>query len=165
MALTTVLSRPGAGGMTLMTAVRRGVLRIIHVERARVTVTVTATVSTQAGQSVAMISVSTPSTSPHLSIPTTQPGLDSPPLTTAATGCATRTTTDVPMEWLDVTPMQTVLMVTTARLTWIFQRVMRLMSVMSTTYISMVQCTVEMKPPAQILLEVSLALVRQVSCI
>ena len=49
MALTTVLSRPGAGGMTLMTAVRGDVLRIIHVERARVTVSMILTVSTQAG--------------------------------------------------------------------------------------------------------------------
>ena len=73
---------------------------------------------------MATISVSTLSTSPQLCIPTTQPGLDSPPLITAATKCVTRTTTDVVMEKLVAELMQIVLMDTTVTLTWNNQRVM-----------------------------------------
>ena len=78
-----------------MTVVKEDVLQIILVRKERVTVSQTVIVSSQAGQSVAMTCVSTISTSHWPNIPTTQLGLGSPALTTAATGCATKITTDV----------------------------------------------------------------------
>ena len=124
MALTIVRSRVEAGGIHQMTVVSGDALLIMLAERARVTVSQTATVSTLDGPSVAMTCVSTPNTFPQHSIPTTQPGLDSLALTTAATESAIRTTTDVEMELLDVESRQTVQMDITARLIWSNQLVM-----------------------------------------
>ena len=122
--LTIVLLRVEAGGTQQMTAVRGGALLNIPAKRQRVTVNQTMTVSTLAGPSVAMTCVSTPNTSPQRSIPTTQLGLDSLAQTIAATESATRTTTDVEMELLDVKIMQTVEMNITAKLIWTNQLVM-----------------------------------------
>ena len=80
-------------GMLRMTAVSGDALLIIPAERVRVTVRQMQTVLTLDGPGAETISVSTPSTSPQLNTPTTQPGLVTPPVTTAATGSATRTTT------------------------------------------------------------------------
>ena len=80
-------------GMLRMTAVSGDALLIIPAERVRVTVRQMQTVLTLDGPGAETISVSTPSTSPQLNIPTTRPGLATPPVTTAATGSATKTTT------------------------------------------------------------------------
>ena len=97
-ALTTVPSRVVAAGIHQMTAAGEDVLQSIPAEREKVTVSLTMTVSTQAGPNVAMTCVSTLNISPLLSIPTTLPGLASLALTTAATESATRITTDVETE-------------------------------------------------------------------
>ena len=144
-----------------MTVVSGGALLIIPAKKERVTVSQTATVSTLAGPSVAMTCVSTPNTSPHLSIQTTLPGLDSLALTTAATESATKTITDAEMEWLDAESTLTVMMVTTARLTWTNLPAMSLMNVRSPTPSSMEQSIVEMRPHAVIQLEASLAPAKQ----
>ena len=119
--MTIVLSRVAAGGIRQMTVVRGGALLNIPARRQRVIVNQTVTVSIPAGPSVAMTCVSTPNTSPRLSIPTTQPGLASLAPTTAATESATKTTTDVEMGLRVAESMLTVMMDTTARLTWTSQ--------------------------------------------
>ena len=108
--LTTVRYSLEEDGILLMTVVREDVPQIIPAERERVTVSMTLTVSTLAGQDVVMICVSTPSISQLLSIQIIQTGLDSVPMTIAATGFATKTTTDVEIMLLDVNIMKTVLM-------------------------------------------------------
>ena len=108
--LTTVQSSLEEDGMPVMTAVRDDVLQIILAKREKVTVNMTLTVSTLAGQDVAMICVLTLSISQLLSIQIIQTGLDSVPMTIAATGFATKTTTDVEIMLLDVNIMKTVLM-------------------------------------------------------
>ena len=144
-----------------MTVVREDVLQSILAKRERVTVSQTATVSTLAGPSVAMTCVSTPNTSPHLSIQTTLPGLDSLALTTAATESATKTITDVEMGLLAAESTLTVMMVITARQTWTSQLAMSSMNVRSPTPSSMEQSIVEMRPHAVTQLEASLALAKQ----
>ena len=96
-ALTTVQHSLGEDGMTQMTAVRGGALQSILVAKERVTVSLTLTASTLVGQNVEMTCVSTPNIFQQLSIPTTQLGLDSVPMTIVAIGFVTRTTTDVEM--------------------------------------------------------------------
>ena len=108
-ARTTVQYSLEEDGILLMTVVREDVPQNIPAERERVTVSMTLTVSTLAGQSVAMICVSTPSISQLLSIQIIQTGLDSVSMTIAATGFATRTTIDVEIMLLDVNIMKTVL--------------------------------------------------------
>ena len=108
-ALTTVQYSLEEDGILLMTVVREDVPQNIPAERERVTVSMTLTVSTLAGQSVAMICVSTPSISQLHSILTTLTGLGLVLMTIAATGFATRTTIDVEIMLLDVNIMKTVL--------------------------------------------------------
>ena len=107
-ALTTVQYSLEEDGILLMIVVREDVPQNILVEKERVTVSMTLTVSTLAGQSVAMICVSTPSISQLLSIQITQIGLGSVLMTIAATEFATRTTIDVEIMLLDVNIMKTV---------------------------------------------------------
>ena len=109
-ALTTVQYSLEEDGILLMIVVREDVPQNIPAEKERVTVSMTLTVSTLAGQDVAMICVSTPSISQLLSIQITQTGLDSVPMIIAATGFATRTTTDVEIMLLDVNIMMIVMM-------------------------------------------------------
>ena len=120
-ARTTVQYSLEEDGILLMTVVREDVPQNILVEKERVTVSMTLTVSTLAGQSVAMICVSTPSISQLLSIQITQTGLGSVLMTIAATGFATRTTTDVEIMLLDVNTMKTVLMDIIVTLMWLNQ--------------------------------------------
>ena len=122
-ALTTVQYSLEEDGILLMTVVREDVPQNILVEKERVTVSMTLTVSTLAGQSVAMICVSTPSISQLLSIQITQTGLGSVLMTIAATEFATKTTTDVEIMLLDVNTMKTVLMDITVTLMWFNQHV------------------------------------------
>ena len=107
--LTTAQYSLEEDGILLMTVVRENVPQNIPAERERVTVSMTLTVSTLAGQSVAMICVSTPSISQLHSILTTLTGLGLVLMTIAATEFATRTTTDVEIMLLDVNIMKTVL--------------------------------------------------------
>ena len=123
-ALTTVQHSLEEDGMPQMTAVKDDALLIILAEKERVTVSLILTVSTLAGQDVAMICVSTPNTFQLLSIPTTQLGLGSVPMTTAATEFVTKTTTDVEMVLLDADTMKIVMMDITVRLTCSFQPAM-----------------------------------------
>ena len=102
MAQTIVLTLED-DGMQKTTAVSGDALLIIPAERARDTVMQMQTVLTLDGPGVETISVSTPSTSPQPSTPTTQPGSATPLVTTAATGSATRTTTGAETALLTVT--------------------------------------------------------------
>ena len=120
-ARTTVQYSLEEDGILLMTVVREDVPQNIPAEKERVTVSMTLTVSTLAGQDVEMICVSTPSISQLLSIQIIQTGLDSVPMTIAATGFATRTTTDVEIMLLDVNTMKTVLMDIIVTLMWLNQ--------------------------------------------
>ena len=115
-ALTTVQYSLEEDGILLMTVVREDVPQNIPAERERVTVSMTLTVSTLAGQSVAMICVSTPSISQLLSIQITQTGLGSVLMTIAATEFATKTTTDVEIMLLDANTMMIVMMAITVTL-------------------------------------------------
>ena len=119
--LTTVHYSLEEDGILLMTVVREDVPQNIPAEKERVTVSMTLTVSTLAGQSVVMICVSTPSISQLLSIQITQIGLGSVLMTIAATEFATRTTTDVEIMLLDVNTMKTVLMDIIVTLMWLNQ--------------------------------------------
>ena len=123
-ALTTVQHSLEEDGMPQMTAVKDDALLIILAEKERVTVSLILTVSTLAGQDVAMICVSTPNTFQLLSIPTTQLGLGSVPMTTAATEFVTKTITDVEMVLLDADTMKIVMMDITVRQTCSFQPAM-----------------------------------------
>ena len=119
--LTTAQYSLEEDGILLMIVVREDVPQNIPAERERVTVSMTLTVSTLAGQDVVMICVSTPSISQLLSIQIIQTGLDSVPMTIAATGFVTKTTTDVEIMLLDVNTMKTVLMDITVTLMWFNQ--------------------------------------------
>ena len=119
--LTTVRYSLEEDGILLMTVVREDVPQNIPAEKERVTVSMTLTVSTLAGQDVEMICVSTPSISQLLSIQITQIGLGSVLMTIAATEFATRTTTDVEIMLLDVNTMKTVLMDIIVTLMWLNQ--------------------------------------------
>ena len=114
--LTTVQSSLEEDGMPVMTAVRDDVLQIILAKREKVTVNMTLTVSTLAGQDVAMICVLTLSISQLLSIQITQTGLVSVLMTIAATEFATKTTTDVEIMLLDANTMMIVMMAITVTL-------------------------------------------------
>ena len=122
--LTTVQSSLEEDGMPVMTAVRDDVLRIILAWREKVTVNMTLTVSTLAGQDVAMICVSTHNIFQLLSIQTTQLGLGSVPMIIAATECVTRTTTDVEMVLWAADIMKIVMMDITVTKTCSFQPAM-----------------------------------------
>lgn len=115
-ALTTVQYSLEEDGILLMTVVREDVPQNIPAGKERVTVSMTLTVSTLAGQSVAMICVSTPSISQLLSIQITQTGLGSVLMTIAATEFATKTTTDVEIMLLDANTMMIVMMAITVTL-------------------------------------------------
>ena len=115
-ALTTVQYSLEEDGILLMIVVREDVPQNIPAERERVTVSMTLTVSTLAGQSVAMICVSTPSISQLHSIQITQTGLGSVLMTIAATEFATKTTTDVEIMLLDANTMMIVMMAITVTL-------------------------------------------------
>ena len=117
MALTIVQQSQEVDGMQKMTAVREDVLQIILAKKERVTVSMTQIVSTLAGPNVAMICALTPSISQQLSTQITQTGLVSVPMTIAATGIVTKTTTDVAMVSLDVNTMRIVMMDITVTLT------------------------------------------------
>ena len=106
-------------GMRRMTAVRGDALLTILVKRERGTVSMIVTVKTPDGRCVVTTCASTPSISPRPSIPTTPCHLASAPVTTAVIGSATKTITGVEMAMWDVCTMRTVMMDTTARLTWI----------------------------------------------
>ena len=131
-----VLSSLVVAGTPVTTAVSGGVQQIIPVVRARVTVSLTRTVTCQAGPGVETISVSTLSTSQSLSTQTIPPGLASAPQTTAATDTATSCTESAAMVRWAAAMMMTVWRGWCVTPAWTSPSVRILTSVISTTLTS-----------------------------